>query len=367
MATFTTDEKVAILLKKYFGRINTDVDLAFFSEPATNARPSVFENQILSQSIPSTRPTDGWNTGVSDTTFTNAVSGMSPGDTLNHSTHPIQYVHKLTLTQITAGNNSAYQGTSGGANLLSKSIPSSFDPAGGYGMTLFRNDGSTQVFDGEGEWVIDNDGGSLSFMHYEDVNGYISAQSPPVLSFFRYTGNVGLSSVSSLWTDGTNEIYPNDLNKTVCIGRNTTSTLNTYDLEVNGASKFHSSVECEEILAISDQRLKKNIEVIKDPIRIIKGLKGVNYRWKHNNEPSTGLLAQNVARTLPHSVNVSQDSKLMSVKYNHVVGVLVEAVKKQQSQIDSLLSTIQKNELDSNPALSATATTTNEKKKKEIT
>jgi hypothetical protein len=59
----------------------------------------------------------------------------------------------------------------------------------------------------------------------------------------------------------------------------------------------------------------------------------VNFEWKENNKPSAGVIAQEVEKVLPELVN-GEDTK--TVNYNGLIGLLIEAIKDQQSQINSL-------------------------------
>ena len=107
----------------------------------------------------------------------------------------------------------------------------------------------------------------------------------------------------------------------------------SYELEVNGtvaATNFDS---------LSDRRHKTNIQVIENPIEKIKKIDGVSFDWKKTNEPSLGVIADNVLEVLPEIVS-GEDTK--SVNYNGLIGVLIEVVKDQQKQIDELRGLIDK-------------------------
>ena len=107
----------------------------------------------------------------------------------------------------------------------------------------------------------------------------------------------------------------------------------SYELEVNGtvaATNFDS---------LSDRRYKTNIKVIENPIEKIKKIDGVSFDWKETNEPSLGVIADNVLEVLPEIVS-GEDTK--SVNYNGLIGVLIEVVKDQQKQIDELRGLIDK-------------------------
>ena len=85
--------------------------------------------------------------------------------------------------------------------------------------------------------------------------------------------------------------------------------------------------------SLSDRRYKTNIKVIENPIEKIKKIDGVSFNWKETNEPSLGVIADDVLEVLPEIVS-GKDTK--SVNYNGLIGVLIEVVKDQQKQIDEL-------------------------------
>jgi hypothetical protein len=91
----------------------------------------------------------------------------------------------------------------------------------------------------------------------------------------------------------------------------------------------------------SDKRLKKNIKTVSNAIETINALRGVTFEWKEGGVKSAGLIAQEVEKVLPDSVSID-DNGFMGVRYNNLIGILVEAVKDQQIQINSLKQQIEK-------------------------
>jgi len=85
----------------------------------------------------------------------------------------------------------------------------------------------------------------------------------------------------------------------------------------------------------SDINLKKDIELIGDTHEILSQIRGVKFTWKETDKHSTGVIAQDVEKVLPELVDVS-DKGIKSVNYQGLIGVLIEAVKYQQKQIDVL-------------------------------
>ena len=103
----------------------------------------------------------------------------------------------------------------------------------------------------------------------------------------------------------------------------------------------------------SDIRLKENIELIADPIEKVLKLRGVTFNYKDTGKKSTGLIAQDLEEVLPevvyetHNINDEND-KFKAVRYGNTVGLLVEAIKEQQTIINRLEERIKKLEGEDN-------------------
>jgi hypothetical protein len=85
----------------------------------------------------------------------------------------------------------------------------------------------------------------------------------------------------------------------------------------------------------SDSRLKENVVSVSDALGKVNRLRGVNFNWKDSGKYSMGLIAQEVEEVLPEVVSTASDGH-KSVSYQSMVGVLIEAIKEQQKQIDQL-------------------------------
>jgi hypothetical protein len=93
----------------------------------------------------------------------------------------------------------------------------------------------------------------------------------------------------------------------------------------------------------SSRRYKENVETINDPIGIVKGLRGVNFRWKDSKKKDVGFIAEEVGKVLPAIVEYEEDGiNAQSMDYARLTSILVEAVKSQQRQIDEILEIIKK-------------------------
>jgi hypothetical protein len=96
----------------------------------------------------------------------------------------------------------------------------------------------------------------------------------------------------------------------------------------------------------SDIRLKKNIEPLTNSLDKVLQLQGVKYDWteenKNERQATIGLIAQEVEKVVPEVV-VEYDmySDLKDIKYSHLTALLIEGMKEQQEQINSLKQTVQ--------------------------
>ena len=91
----------------------------------------------------------------------------------------------------------------------------------------------------------------------------------------------------------------------------------------------------------SDARLKKDIAPIKNGLEIVKKLQGVSYVWKATGRPALGVIAQEVEKIIPSAVSVDKVGT-KSVEYDQLVAPLIESIKEQQVEIDSLKYEIEK-------------------------
>jgi hypothetical protein len=115
-----------------------------------------------------------------------------------------------------------------------------------------------------------------------------------------------------------------------------TTTNSSYRLDVNGTIRASG-----DIIAYSDARVKENVNTIEGALNKVLHLRGVSYNKIGETDKKVGVIAQEVLEVLPEVV--SEDLQGMySVAYGNIVGVLIEAMKEQQSQIEELKAEIQK-------------------------
>jgi len=95
------------------------------------------------------------------------------------------------------------------------------------------------------------------------------------------------------------------------------------------------------VTAYSDIKLKDNIKIIDNPIDKVQQINGVTF--DRIDEPELGrqlgVIAQDVEKVCPELVNTDEEG-IKSVAYGHMTGLLIEAIKEQQKQIDDLRNEI---------------------------
>ena len=94
-------------------------------------------------------------------------------------------------------------------------------------------------------------------------------------------------------------------------------------------------------LYTSDKRLKDDVKYILDPVSKVKQLNGVEFTWNSSQsyhevgKKDVGIIAQDLQKVYPELVETSSNGYL-GVKYERLVGLLIEAVKEQNNEIDKL-------------------------------
>ena len=95
----------------------------------------------------------------------------------------------------------------------------------------------------------------------------------------------------------------------------------------------------------SDKRHKNNIQTIPNALEKVSKLNGVTWEWNDDvhevtkSTPKTGLIAQEVQEVLPQVVIERQDG-FLALDYSKMMGLMVEAIKEQQIQIEELKAKI---------------------------
>jgi hypothetical protein len=162
---------------------------------------------------------------------------------------------------------------------------------------------------------------------------------------------IGISSLS-LWHSVPSSSYAG----TPTAFRWYAGTTNITTLTGTGTFSTNGNV----IAFASDKRLKTNIKPIKNPLDKVKSLNGFTYNWNDKakalanydtEESLVGVFAQEIQEVLPEAVKLApfdndmtgnsiSGENYLTVQYEKIVPLLIEAIKDQQKQIDELKSKI---------------------------
>jgi len=142
-------------------------------------------------------------------------------------------------------------------------------------------------------------------------------------------------------TDGQNRVYWGNAGKTYF---DTPSSTGGYEFRVNNLAVAAISADGQ-ITAFSDERLKKNIKTIENPLEKVNELRGVEYDLTTSNSHQIGVIAQEVEKILPEVV-LTDSEGMKSVAYGNLTAVLIEAVKELKGEITELKKKI--SDLESN-------------------
>lgn len=83
----------------------------------------------------------------------------------------------------------------------------------------------------------------------------------------------------------------------------------------------------------SDVTLKVNLEKITNPLSKVLQLNGYTFNWKQTNEPSVGVVAQELEKVFPQLVGGFETK---SVNYNGIIAVLIESIKELNQKVEDL-------------------------------
>jgi hypothetical protein len=167
--------------------------------------------------------------------------------------------------------------------------------------------------------------GSILYQSYQDITDFLDIGSPG--QYMKVSVNAPL--VPS-WQDPTglalNQVaYGNGIGTELVGDNGMTYNPLTQTLTLLG-----------DVIAGSDCNIKDNIETITDALDKVLSLRGVSFNYKKSGLPSIGLIAQEVKEVIPMIVSEDETTGIQGVKYGPIVGLLIEAIKEQQAQIEEL-------------------------------
>lgn len=159
-------------------------------------------------------------------------------------------------------------------------------------------------------------------------NGYWDASSTTTVSAIRFWTGGHVSALRGyVYANNSNEIgFLNPAGSWIIRCVSTSDTYLTGNFTATG-----------NVTAYSDITFKENIQTVSNGLDKVLALRGVYYNRieDENKTRKIGVVAQEIRDILPEVVLEDKEGKL-SVDYGNIVGVLIEAVKEQQKQIDEL-------------------------------
>jgi len=202
------------------------------------------------------------------------------------------------------------------------------------------NDGSGSGLDADlldgidsGSFARRDAGNTFTSTNYFLSNRNTTSDSPPLQAYS--TGNTG--AIMSFHKGGHYAINMGlDSDNVFRIG-GWSAAANRFQMDMSGNLTMAGN-----ITAYSDIRLKENIKVIPDALSKVQQLRGVTFTRndvEDLEQRHTGVIAQEVEAVLPEAV--SEDSAgIKNVAYGNMVGLLIEAIKEQQTQINELIAQV---------------------------
>jgi hypothetical protein len=115
-------------------------------------------------------------------------------------------------------------------------------------------------------------------------------------------------------------------------GDQSTAFINASKLTFNAST---GTLNATNFNSLSDARKKTNVQTINNAVATVEKLRGVTFDWVADETQSLGVIAQEVEEVLPCLVSTSYTGE-KSVSYGNIVGLLIEAIKEQQHQIEEL-------------------------------
>lgn len=200
---------------------------------------------------------------------------------------------------------------------------------------------------------VSDTGATSNFRHaWFDGAGYIDVTAASGTASFggsiSATRNIGSPTTGTMWQEGKYQISVVNTDA----GR---AVVNFHRSGYSNASLYHDGdgikVDANfmaegNITAYSDIRLKDNIKGITGAIEKVAKLNGITYTRKDLEDKATrfmGLSAQEVQAVAPEAVSVGRDeNKTLSVDYQGLTGLLVEAIKDLNSKLEQQAKLIDK-------------------------
>lgn len=218
--TFSIEEKVNVLFKRYLQVPSTTNRNDVYDEPSRLALSAVLPEQVWTQGVPSSAPSELINLVGSDLDdYGNVLSGSYAGRTSSDGrlrryikvptryipgTEPGTAFDAIDTTSshpngFADGLNASNKGTLGNfGSIIHSCISSTYDPYGSYVINVTTFGGiKLPIGLSGGHYLVDGSSGVLAFYEYSQVENIVNKNLPPFISFYRYVGPTGLTTTDT--------------------------------------------------------------------------------------------------------------------------------------------------------------------------
>ena len=146
------------------------------------------------------------------------------------------------------------------------------------------------------------------------------------------------SQPALVWDNGNTMLHVSgNIEMSGNLGVNVTGNDITHGITLPNSANNSGIVKAHAYATYSSLKFKENVAPIEDPIGTVMNIRGVTFDWKQNGKKDYGFIAEEVNQVMPEIV-FEDDSPtgVSSMDYQKIVPVLIEAIKSQQTKIDSL-------------------------------
>lgn len=176
-------------------------------------------------------------------------------------------------------------------------------------------------------------GAAVANIGYTPVNRAGDTMTGPLQINYAATNALRLNTSNNI----NGVTFYNGATVTGSVGAN--STYPFFVTNTSGSTNIYSDqsgnfVAVGNVTAYSDVRLKKDLKQIKDALDIIKSINGYRYTRVDTGQQEIGVVAQQLTGVLPELVQ--QNEEYMSVAYDKLTAVLIEAVKTLAERVEAL-------------------------------
>jgi hypothetical protein len=272
----------------------------------------------------------GHNSGTANTASANSFFGARSGFANTSGNNNAFFGFAAGEANITSFNNS-YFGSEAG-RLSTGSGNAFFGATSGDGNTS----GNFNSFFGNGSGGNNLTGDFNTFVGNAAGSGNTSGTNNTVIGA---QANVGSNSLFYATAIGAGAVV--HTNETVVLGRTEDIVripgfLRVVQLGSPGSTSLCQNVNDTISTCSSSRRYKTNIYPFRSGLSLIDRLRPVSFNWKDGGMPDLGLVAEEVAEVEPLLTTTNAKGEIEGVKYDRIGVVLINALKEQQTEIETL-------------------------------